>query len=47
MTASGIEELCATVQKVVTVDIEVMTMKMDRMEENAVSPMLTPSRKVV
>lgn len=47
MTASGIEELCATVQKVVTVDIEVMTMKMDRMEKNAVSPMLKPSRKVV
>lgn len=35
MTASGTEELCTRIQKVVTVDVKVMTMKMDRIEENA------------
>lgn len=31
----GTEELCTRIQKVVTVDVKVMTMKMDRIEENA------------
>lgn len=35
MTASAIEELCTRIQKVVTVDVKVMTMKMDRIKENA------------
>lgn len=47
MIASGIEGVCARIQKAVTVDIEVMTMEMNRLEENAVSPVLKPSRTVV
>lgn len=35
MTASAIEELCTRIQKVVTVDVKVMTTKMDSIEENA------------
>lgn len=33
-TASGIEELCTRIQKVVTVDIEVMTVKVHRIAKN-------------
>lgn len=35
MTASAIEELCTRIQEVVTVDVKVMTTKMDSIEENA------------
>lgn len=47
MAATRVEELGRRIPKVVPVDIEVMTRKKEQGEENAVSPVLKPSRKVV